>query len=987
VTKRPILPFNDVSRRDFLLRAGQLGAAMSVAVPNLEALFNGDQARRRALADGVIREVPSEYAPQSTDLYSGLHWRMLGPFRGGRVDAVSGVHGRPNEFYFGSVNGGVWKSIDGGRVWTPVFDSQPVASIGALAVAASAPDTIYVGSGESTLRDSMGYGNGVYKSTDAGKTWVHLGLDETQHIGRIAIDPKNPNIVFVAAIGHLYQANPDRGVFRTRDGGKTWEKVLFKNDDLGAVDVVIDPTNSNVVYAGMWNTRRPPWFVYQPSNGPGGGIFKSTDGGSSWKQLTNGLPKEGVGRTGIAVSPTDPKRVYAVIDDLLPDPAAPPPAAPDPATAAGGGGGGGGGGRGGGGRGGGRGGAPAPKQLGGFFRSDDAGASWTKMSDDQALWGRGWYFEKVAVDPKDPDTVYVPNVAVSRTKDGGKTWVALRGSPGGDDYHQAWVSPDDPNTMIVASDQGTIITRNARADDATTVTWSSWLNQPTAQIYHVSVDYRFPYWVTGAQQDSGAVAVRSRGKFAEISMRDWEPIEAGGESGMTAGDALHPGIIHGGSGGRCDLEKNAAVGGTTTPQVPSGETARTDWTQPLVFSKADPRALYYANQYLFKSTDNAAHWAQISPDLTRPDPGVPETLDAAASADFDTARGRRGVIYTVSPSPLLVPMVWAGTDDGLIQVTTNNGKTWTNVTPPAMTAWSRVTTVEASHYDWNTAYASVDRHQLQDFEPYIYRTRDMGKSWQLIANGLPKGVYVHAIKEDPMRQGLLVAGTERGVFISFDDGDNWQTLQLNLPVTSMRDFEFYNNDLIVATHGRGFWVIDDISSLRQVNDAVIKSDAYLFKPSDATLYNQSQDNGTPLQKDEPQASNPGNGAMIDYYLKSDATGPVTLEIMDATGTVRQAFTTDPASAAVGGGGRAGFGGGRGGGIPNTSALWRQPPEPFSGRAGMHRVTWNPNGGGGRGGRGGGGAVGIALPAVFTAKLSVNGQSYTQSFVVKPDPRG
>jgi photosystem II stability/assembly factor-like uncharacterized protein len=978
VTKRPILPFNDVSRRDFLLRAGQLGAAMSVAVPNLDALFNGDQARRRALADGVIREVPSEYAQQSTDLYSGLHWRMLGPFRGGRVDAVSGVHGRPNEFYFGSVNGGVWKSIDGGRVWTPVFDSQPVASIGALAVAASAPDTIYVGSGESTLRDSMGYGNGVYKSTDAGRTWMHLGLNETQHIGRIAIDPKNPNVVFVAAIGHLYRANPDRGVFRTRDGGKTWEKVLFKNDDLGAVDVVIDPTNSNVVYAGMWNTRRPPWFVYQPSNGPGGGIFKSTDGGSSWKQLTNGLPKEGVGRTGIAVSPTDPKRVYAVIDDLLPDPEAPQPPAPDPAAA-------GAGGRGGGGRGGGRGGAPAPKQLGGFFRSDDAGASWTKMSDDQALWGRGWYFEKLAVDPKDPDTVYVPNVAVSRTKDGGKTWVALRGSPGGDDYHQAWVSPDDSNTMIVASDQGTIITRNARADDPTTVTWSSWLNQPTAQIYHVSVDYRFPYWVTGAQQDSGAVAVRSRGKFAEISMRDWEPIEAGGESGMTAGDALHPGIIHGGSGGRCDLEKNAAVGGTTTPQVPSGETARTDWTQPLVFSKADPRALYYANQYLFKSTDNAAHWVQISPDLTRPDPGVPETLDAAASADFDTARGRRGVIYTVSPSPLLVPMVWAGTDDGLIQVTTNNGKTWTNVTPPAMTAWSRVTTVEASHYDWNTAYASVDRHQLQDFEPYIYRTRDMGKSWQLIANGLPKGVYVHAIKEDPMRQGLLVAGTERGVFISFDDGDNWQTLQLNLPVTSMRDFEFYNNDLIVATHGRGFWVIDDISSLRQVNDTVIKSDAYLFKPADATLYNQGQDNGTPLQKDEPQASNPANGAMIDYYLKSDATGPVTLEIMDATGTVRQAFTTDPASAAVGGGGRAGFGGGRGGGIPNTSALWRQPPEPFSGRAGMHRVTWNPNGGGGRG-RGGGG-VSVPLPATYTAKLSVNGQSYTQSFAVRPDPRG
>ena len=967
---------DDVSRRDFLLRAGQLGAAMSVAVPSLDVLL-GQPGRQRALADGIIREVPAEFAQQSADLYSGLRWRMLGPFRGGRVDAVSGVHGRPNEFYFGSVNGGVWKSIDAGRVWTPVFDSQPVASIGALAVAPSAPDTIYVGSGESTLRDSMGFGNGVYKSTDAGKTWTHLGLTETQHIGRIAIDPKNANVVFVAAIGHLYKANPDRGVFRTRDGGSTWEKVLFKSDDLGAVDVVIDPTNSDVVYAGMWNARRPPWFVYQPSNGPGGGIFKSTDGGAIWKQLTNGLPTDGIGRTGLAVSPTDPKRVYAVIDDLLPDPAAPAPTALDPAAPAGGGG-----------RGGGRGGAQSAKQLGGFFRSDDAGATWMKMSDDQALWGRGWYFEKVAVDPKNPDIVYVPNVAVSRSMDGGKTWVALRGSPGGDDYHQAWVSPDDPNTMIVASDQGAIITRNARTDDPTAVTWSSWLNQPTAQIYHVSVDYRVPYWVTGAQQDSGAVAVRSRGKFAEISMRDWEPIEAGGESGMTAGDALHPGIVHGGTGGRNDLEKNAPVGGTTAPQVPSGETARTDWTQPLVFSKADPRALYYANQYLFKSTDNAARWTQISPDLTRPDAAPPATLDAAAAADFDPVRGRRGVIYAVAPSPLLVPMVWVGTDDGLIHVTTNNGGTWTNVTPPALTPWSRVTTVEASHYDWNTAYASVDRHQLQDFEPYIYRTHDMGKSWQLIANGLPKGVYVHAIKEDPMRQGLLVAGTERGVFVSFDDGDHWQTLQLNLPPTSMRDFEFYNNDLIVATHGRGFWVVDDISPLRQVNDSVIKSEAYLFKPADATLYNQGSENGTPLQKDEPQAPNPASGAMIDYYLKTDAIGPVTREITDATGTVRQAFTTAPATAAVGGGsGRGAGGGARGGGIPNISALWRQSLEPFSGRAGMHRVTWSPNEGDGRGGRGGGRGAGITLPATFTAKLTVNGQSYTQSFVVRPDPRG
>jgi photosystem II stability/assembly factor-like uncharacterized protein len=488
-----------------------------------------------ALAFGVV--VFAQQPPYDPGLYGGLKWRSIGPFRGGRVDAVSGVPGRPNEFYFGSVNGGVWKSTDAGRVWIPVFDSQPVASIGALAVAPSAPGTVYVGSGESTLRDSTGYGNGMYKSTDAGETWTHIGLDATEHIGRVAVDPRNANIVFAAAIGHLYEKNADRGVYRSQNGGATWTKVLFKNDDVGAVDVVIDPTDSRVVYATLWNTRRPPWYTYQPSNGPGGGIFKSADGGTTWNQLTNGLPAACIGRSGLAVSPSNPRRIYAVVDDLLPEGA--PAGTPCPGSP--------------GGRGAAPAAAPAPVPQGGFYRSDDAGATWAKLSSDPELWGRGWYFEKVAVDPKNADIVYVPNVAVARSKDGGRTWVALRGSPGGDDYHQAWVSPDDSNTVIVASDQGTIITRNATLDDPRDVTWSSWLNQPTAQIYHLSSDYRFPYWVTGAQQDSGAVAVRTRGRFAEISTRDWEPIGAGGESGMTAADPLHPGIIFGGAGTRWDL--------------------------------------------------------------------------------------------------------------------------------------------------------------------------------------------------------------------------------------------------------------------------------------------------------------------------------------------------------------------------------------------------------------------------------------------------
>jgi len=928
------------------------------------------------------RQPVDAQATLNPNLYSGLKWRMLGPFRGGRVDAVSGVPGRPNEFYFGAVNGGVWKTIDAGRIWFPIFDSQPVASIGALAVAPSAPDTIYVGSGESTLRDSVGYGNGMYKSVDAGKTWTHIGLDDTQHIGKVAVDPRDANVVFVAAIGHLYEAHPDRGIFRSRDGGKSWQKVLFKNNDVGAVDVVIDAVNPQVVYAALWNTRRPPWYTYQPSNGPGGGVFKSTDGGTTWNQVKGGLPTECVGRVGLAVAPTNARRVYAVVDDFLPDGAA--PNTPCPGTPPGRGSGAGAGGAAG--VGGGRGAAaPTPSQQGGFYRSDDAGATWTKLSNDTALFGRGWYFEHIAVDPRNGDNVYVSNVSLSRSKDGGKTWVALRGSPGGDDYQGAWVSPDDPDTMVVASDQGTIITRNATAEDPRDVTWSSWLNQPTAQIYHLSVDYRTPYWVTGAQQDSGAVAVRSRGKFAAITMRDWEPIGPGGESGMTAGDPLHPGMVFGGLGTRYDLELNAPL---PTAQPTSPELARTDWTQPLVVSKADAHALYYANQFLFKTTDVAQTWTAISPDLTRPDPGVPPSLDSVSAEDTDR-NGKRGVIYAIGPSPINAHMIWIGTDDGLIHLSIDDGKNWQNVTPTAMTSWSRVTGIEGSHRDQAEAYAAVDRHQLSDFRPHIYRTRDQGKTWQEITRGLPPNGYVHVVKEDPVRRGLLFAGTERGIHVSFDDGDNWQPLQLNLPTTSVRDLELYGNDLIVATHGRGFWVIDDVSPLRQASDEIARADVYLFKPADAILFNQGSDNGTPTQKDEPQAPNAPNGATIDYYFKSAATGPVSLAILDANGACLAVYASAPLAdsgcASTGRGGGRGGRGAAGGGIPNTSALWRPAPEPFSTDAGTHRIVWSP-GGTGRGFGGGRGAASAPPTGTFVARLTVNGQNYTQTFVLKPDPR-
>jgi len=944
------------SRREFVVRAGAAGFAASALGRRLRAGGPwlpgdpGDLAGSRPL-------VP----PDVSGLGGALQWRLLGPYRGGRVDAVSGVPGRREEFWFGHVNGGVWKTLDGGRVWRPVFDSQPCQSIGALAVAPSAPEVVYVGTGESTLRDSTGYGDGVYRTGDGGRTWTHLGLEATQHIGKIAVDPRNPEVVFVAAIGSLYAPSPERGVFRSRDGGRSWQKVLFRNENVGAVDVVIDPSDPRVVYAALWNTRRPPWYVYAPTNGPGGGLWKSTDGGTTWRQLTQGLPAEGIGRCGIAVAPGNPRRVYAVVDCLVPEPGAAPVPGPF--------------------------GQPQVPGQGGFFRSDDAGASWRRVSGDQALWGRGWYFEKIAVDPRDPDTVYVPNVAVNRTRDAGASWDVIRGSPGGDDYHQLWIAPDDPDTLIVASDQGCIITRNARAADPREITWSSWFNQPTAQIYHVSVDPRFPYWVTGAQQDSGAVAVRSRGKFGEISERDWEPIGAAGESGCTAGDPLHPGIVFGGAGTRWDLVNNRSVPGTTQPR--SQEPMRADWTQPLVFSPADPHALYYATQFLFKTTDGARTWQRISPDLTRPEPGVPPNLDDAAAADVER-NGRRGVVYAIAPSPVLVPMVWIGTDDGLVQVTMDDGGTWREATPRGVGPWSRVTSVEASHFDFNAAYATVDRHQLQDFDPYVYRTRDLGRTWEPIVTGLPRGVYVHVVKEDPQRRGLLFAGTERGVFVSLDDGDHWQPLQLNLPANSVRDFQVYGNDLIVATHGRGFWVIDDLSPLRQLSDEVARAEAFLFAPADVTYLPPGGDNGTPVQKDEPIATNPPDGALIDYYLGSGVSGPVTLEILDAQGSVVRTFSSQ-AGAAAGAQGRPGGGAPGAGGIPRVSPLWQPVPQPFSAAAGFHRVVWRPVAAPPAGAGGGGGGFGRGparyLYGSFTARLTAGGKSYTRDFTVRPAPGG
>jgi photosystem II stability/assembly factor-like uncharacterized protein len=858
-------------------------------------------------------------------LYSNLRWRMLGPFRAGRVNAVSGVVGQPDTFYFGSVGGGLWKTQNAGRTWTPIFDSTNVASIGAIGIAPSNPNVIYAGTGEPDMRDSIAFGNGVYKSSDAGKTWQHLGLENTKQIGRIIVDPKNPNTVFVAAMGNAYAPNPDRGVYRSHDGGATWQKVLFKNDDLGAIDLAFDPVDSKIVYATLWNVRRPPWFIYAPANGPGAGIFKSTDGGSTWKEISEGIPLEGRGHIGISVAASNRNRIYAVVD----------------------------------------------AKEGGVFISNDAGTTWTRLSSDKRLWDRGWYFEKITADPKNPDVVYVMNTSTYRSTDAGKTWTAIKGAPGGDDYHQLWINPEDPKRMIVASDQGAVVS----VDGA--VTWSSWYNQPTAQIYHLAADYRFPYWITGAQQDSGAVGTPSRSIHSDISNRDWEGLCAGGEAGYTAPDPLHPEVIFGGTVSRC----NVLTGETRNVSPERGATPgqyRHAWTQPLVFSKADPRALYYANQFLYKTVNGGESWTQISADLTREDPGVPSNLNEAAAADAPADK-RRGVIYTIAPSPLHAPTIWIGTDDGLIHLTKDDGKTWQNVTPPALTSWSKVVMIEASHFNVNEAYAAVERHQLSDYEPHIYRTLDSGKTWTEITRGLPAGVYVQTVKEDPSRQGMLFTGTERTVFVSFDDGDHWQSLQLNLPPASVRDLVIHNDDLIVATHGRGFWVIDNITPLQQSTTDVAKANAHLFQPADTYLLTPGNDNGTPMPRDEPIAENPPYGATIDYYLKANTSSPLTIEILDPAGELIRKYSSEDKATPVN---------------PdslNIPAFWVRTPEPLSTTAGTHRWIWDlrptppprPAGGGGGGGRRG---AELVLPGAYTVRLTVNGKSYTQPLLVKMDPR-
>ena len=880
-----------------------------------------------SLASALYAQTGDSAPAVADNFYSVMQWRCIGPHRGGRVLAVSGVRGEPYTFYFGAVAGGVWKTIDAGRTWTPIFDSQPIASIGALAVSTSDPNIIYVGTGEADMRSDISFGAGVYKSTDAGKTWVYSGLNETRQIGRVLVDPKDSDIVLVAALGHGFGPNSERGVYRTTDGGKTWTRVLYKDENTGAIDLAYDPDNSRTVYASLWNARRPAYSTYAPITGPGGGLYKSTDGGATWKEIAgHGLPAGTLGRIGVdVVAGQHGKRVYALID---------------------------------------------AGSASGLYRSDDGGEDWNLVSTEPRILGRGWYFGEVRSDPKNPDTVYVSNVSLYRSIDGGKNFKAIRGAPGGDDYHSLWIDPENPRRMIAGVDQGTIITLNGGE------TWSSWYNQPTAQFYHVAVDNQFPYWVYGAQQDSGTAAVVSRSDYGQITYRDWHPIGAG-ESGYILPDPVNPQIVYGGSTGgelyRFDTKTGQVQDVSPTPaEIGAKVRHRYPWTTPIAFSFQAPRALYQASQFLMKTVDGGNSWKTVSPDLTLR-PGEKEA-DA------------KGVIYTIAPSPVAAGTIWVGSDNGLIQLTRNDGQTWNDVSPPGLPPWSMISLVDASAHDVATAYAAIDRHQMDDVAPHIYRTHDFGKTWTEITNGIPATAYVRAVREDPIRKGLLFAGTETGVYVSFNDGELWQPLQLNLPVTAVRDLIVKGNDLVVATHGRSFWILDDISPLRELTADAVAAGVYLFRPATATRIRKNVAHDTPLPPETPAGKNPPAGAIIDYSLQSVPAGEVTLEIIDGAGVLVRKYSTNDQP----------------GKIDDTQSFptyWFNPPAPLSKKVGLNRFVWDlryerPQAL--RYGYSIAAAYGedaimvpegpLVSPGVYQVKLTVDGRSYTAPLSVKMDPR-
>ena len=862
-------------------------------------------------------------------LLEGMKYRMIGPYRGGRSLTAVGVASQPDTYYFGAVSGGIWKTTNGGLTWAPLFDDKPVSSIGSIAVAESDPNVVYAGTGEACIRGNISYGDGVYKSTDAGKTWTNMGLSDTRHIGRVLVDPHNPDVVFVAALGHAYGPNEQRGVFRSTDGGKHWEKVLYVSDKAGAIDIAMARTNPRILFAAFWEAYRTPWSL--TSGGPGSGLYKSTDGGTTWKKVEgNGWPKTTLGRIGVSIAGTDSNRVYAIVEAL--------------------------------------------EELGGVYRSDDGGEHWIHTTDDHRLRDRSWYYMHIFADTKNPDLVYGLNVGAYKSIDAGKTWTPLSGFPHGD-HHGLWIDPNNPKRMIESNDGGATITVDGG------LSWSRQDTQPTAQFYHVVADDLYPYHVFGAQQDNSPIGVPTRSDRGRIGPQDWYVI-GGGEAGSVAVDQADQHITYAGdywgilvrSDSRNGQQKNVQV----WPDDADGHEAadvkyRFHWTEPILASRHDPNKLYYAGNIVFTSSDRGQHWTPISTDLTRNDKskqgrsGGPITDENISVEYYD-------VVFTLAESPQQAGTLWAGTDDGLVQLTRDDGKTWTNITPKEMPEWSMVSLLDSSPHDAASAYIAVDRRKFDDFKPYIYKTHDFGKTWMKITTGIPDGSYVHAVREDPRRKGLLFAGTETGMFVSFDDGAHWQSLKLNMPTTPIHDMVIHGDDLAVATHGRSFWVLDDISPLRTMSQQIAGSDAYLFAPAPALRFRAGRGRRAPNE-----AENPPAGAILYYHLKAEAKEPIKLEILDAQkNVIRHYSSKQPKKEEASEEGEE-----EGEAIPPEEVLPAGP--------GMHRFVWDlryqmpalvPSAIWDMGKPG----APLALPGTYEVRLTAGGKTLSAPLEVKQDPR-
>ena len=861
-------------------------------------------------------------------LFAGLKYRNIGPHRAGRTVGITGVASQPNVFYIGVNNGGVWKTTDYGHTWNPIFDAQKTGSVGDVIVAPSNPNVLYVGSGEGIQRPDLSIGDGLYKSIDAGKTWMHLGLNDAQQIGGLSVDPNNENRIFVAALGHPYGPNKERGVYRSLDGGKTLEQVLYIDENTGAVQVQIDPNNSKIVFATMWAARQGPW-ENGAWNGVASGLYKSEDGGTTWRKIEKGFPttkEDGLGRIGFTIAQSNSKRMYATVDS---------------------------------------------EKKGGVYRSDDGGESWYLLTSDGRFWGRGSDFAEVKTDPTNEDIVYSANVVMWKSVDGGKTWTGLKGAPGGDDYHRFWINPTNPKIIAVGLDQGGTITVNGGE------TFSSWYNQATAQFYHVSTDNAFPYNVYGGQQESGSIGIASRSNDGNITFREWHPVGVE-EYGYVAPDPLDPNIIYGGKITKYD-KRTGQVQNISPEPVRSGN-VRFIRTAPVIFSPVDNKTLYFSGNIIFKTTNGGDSWETISPDLTREAWDIPASVGIYTSKDMLTMK-RRGVVYTLAPSYNNINTLWAGTDDGLIHITRDGGQHWKNITPTEITSWSKVSLIDASRFDDNTAYVAVNRIRCDDQAPYIYKTTDGGTTWKKIVTGLPNEP-INAVREDAVRKGLLFAGSENAVYVSFDAGEHWQSLQLNMPSTSIRDLVIKDDDLVIGTHGRSFWILDNISSLRQLNSST-KNQVALFKPQVATRIRWNMNTDTPLPPEEPAGENPPDGAMIEYYLPSNTNDVVQIDILNQQKEIVRTFKSNDTLYT----------------IPelNIPLYWIRPQSILSNKTGMHRLLWDmkyaplnlpvsypmtavkyntaPDAN-----------APWVLPGMYTVRITVGNQQKEQALEIKMDPR-